>query len=159
MTKAEFLDLLARRAGKSRTQLQRNLDGLHSSGALKPTAARRTPPDVYGHDAALIVLAALVGHGSAVSAGDLTNAIGERLVDVLALLLDGPLRPVGAFIARADGASITIDGRHVGFGDPEAAGPAGFLPDNALMAIAAEYQGAKPNDADAMAALTQIRGI
>lgn len=159
MTKSELLDLLARRAGKSRTQLQRALDGLHASGALKVTAARRTPPDLYGHEAALIVLAALVGHGGAAAAGDLLDAGGARLMDVLTLLLDGPPRSVGTLIVRPDGASITVDGRHVRFGDQDAAGPAGFLPDNALMAIAAELQGAKPEEADVMAVITQIRGF
>jgi hypothetical protein len=158
MTKAEFLDLLARRAGKSRTQLQRALDGLHAKGALQPTAARRTPPDVYGPEAALILLAALVGADNAVSAGDLSAGNGERLADVLAALLDGPPRRIDTLIVRPDGASITIDGQHHQFGDPDAAGPAGFLPGGALSAVIAEYQGCPPQDAEAVAALTRIRG-
>jgi hypothetical protein len=159
MTKAEFADLLARRAGKSRTQIQRQLNWLHEHGILRLTMARRTPPDVHGHDAALILLAALVGAENTVAASNLTARCGERLGDVLELLLDGPPCLVGHLIARPDGASITIDGRHIRFGDPEAAGPAGYFPGATLMAIAAEYQGAAPTDAEAVAALTQIRGI
>jgi hypothetical protein len=159
MTKAEFADLLARRAGKSRTQIQRQLNWLHEHGILKLTMARRTPPDVYGDEAATVMLAALVGAENAVAASNLTAPSAERLGDVLELLLDGPPRLVGHLIVRPDGASITIDGKHIRFGDPEAAGPAGYLPGDTLMAIAAEFRGAKPTEAAAVAAITQIRGF
>jgi hypothetical protein len=157
MTKAEFADLLARRAGRSRTQIQRQLNWLHEHGILKLTMARRTPPDAYAQEAATIMLAALVGAENAVSAGNLTAPSGERLDDVLALLLDGPPRLVGHLITRPDGASITIDGRHIRFGDPEAAGPAGYLPGDVVTAIAAEFQGAAPHEAGAAAQLAKLQ--
>ena len=161
MTKGEFIDLLCRRLGAERGHVDGLVERLHAAGLVTPTkGSRRFPPDLPHDEAAAILLAVLAaksldGAPQAVRAyGDL-RADSGTLADTLAWLFRGQGQP-GTLIVRDGGATLTVDGAHIVFGKPAEDGSARFLTGATLAAIAAEMSGAKPADADAVAAISRI---
>ncbi len=164
MTKAEFIDLLARRLGASGNHVRAIVDRLHASRTVMPTTSCRHPPDIAEPDAITIFLAAIGAEklddapAAASRLAALTDGSGQSFGRLVSLLLFGPPRHVGHLIVGRDGVSTVIDGKHLVFGKaPRTA--AKIVPGDAVMAIAAELQGAPPHSADAVAAISKIRGI
>lgn len=82
------------------------------------------------------------------------NSPAGTFGDVLQTLLFGPASDVGHLIVRNNpaGISTTINGSHIVFGaetSEKAATKARIIPGDALIAIAAELQGQKPQAANA----------
>lgn len=165
MTKGEYLALLARRLGEAHRHVEHLVERLHTAGAVTPTkGSRRFPPDIAEPDAIVIFLAAIGAEklddapAAASRLAALTDASGQSFGRLVSLLLFGPPRHVSHLIVGRDGVSTVIDGVHTVFGRaPRTA--AKIVPGDAIMAIAAELAGASPARADAVAAISKIRGI
>ena len=162
MTKNEVCQAVARRLGCSAARIPKLLDSLHKAGLIQPTkGSRRFPPEIDEHDTVAIVLAVLSDRGLD-PAADNTRKLAAlhgaegRFDNWLQMVLFGPPRHVQHIVVGPDGVSVVVDGVHVVFGQaPQTA--AKIVPGTAVMALAAELQGASPRDADAIAALTNIR--
>lgn len=158
MTKSEFVSLLSRRLGVPVGHINSIIERLHAAGLVPPTkGSRRFPPEIDEHDAIAILIAVLSDRGLDAAADNTwtlaaTHHDGTRFSDWLQLLIYGPPRHIGHLIVHGAGASAVVDGKHVEFGQRGTA-PAKIFSGTAIMAIAAEIQGASPRDADAIAAI------
>lgn len=161
MTKNQVGQAVARRLGCTTARIEKLLDELHGGGLIKPIeGSRRYPPDCSDTDAVSIVLAVLSDRGlerAAESTTALASRDGEygRFDLWLMNALFGAPCHVQHLIVGMDGVSTVVDGRHVTFGKPPETA-AMIVPGSALMALAAELQGLRPDQADAVAAITRI---
>jgi hypothetical protein len=114
----------------------------------------------------LMALVAESGIASATSAARTFAALqtddGTRFDVFLSEVLFGPPVAVRQLFARQSppGVSVVVDGQHLLFGQPASAttaSPARTVPGEALTAIAAELRGETPANADALAAIHNIR--
>jgi hypothetical protein len=123
--------------------------------------ARRTPPEISPEEIAWLLLAILAETGIESAAartrdyGLMTSSGGHRLHDALAFVFRGQAE-AGDVIVRDGGATATVNGQHVVFGNPAEDGPARFATGPTLAAIVAEWHGTPPHQADAVAAITRI---
>ena len=166
----EVVQLLARRLALRPGRVQTIAGRLQEAGLLSKTeGSRRFPPDVAEPEAVTLIIAALAedGIGTAPQAvatfSALTDPEGRRLDHVVSSILYGPPRDVRHLVVRQapPGASLVIDGTHKVFGadPPEGATKARAVSGHALTAIGAELRGASAAEADAVAAITKIRGL
>lgn len=165
MIKSDFAALLERRLGVSVGRTTQHANRLADAGIIsKLEGSRRFPPDLTEHEAAAILLAAVVN-----------PPIGDVVCVVRALLDYGVAAPMVALfrgeaeigapgdvlIVRQEplAAALVIDGVHRAYGPPPPETGAirgAHVPGITLSAIAAEVRGASPRDADALAALARI---
>lgn len=164
MTKNQVSQAVARRLGCTTARIEKLLDELHASGLIKPIkGSRRYPPDASDMDAGAIVLAVLSDRGlerAAEATKELAALTGEygRFDLWLVNVLFGVPRHMQHLIVGHEGVSVVVDGQHITFGTPPETA-AKIVPGSALMALAAELQGLRPDQADAVAAISSIRGL
>lgn len=161
MRLSEAIEMLARRLGLNRGRTATVANRLQHAGRLPLADAKRTPPELSADDLALLLLAVLAERGvgnAAERAVDYAAMTGDgyRLHDALAHVLRGSAQP-GDVIFKEGGVSATINGAHIVFGKPVEDGFARFATGPTLAAIAAEWSGVRPADADAFAAITRIQ--
>jgi len=128
---------------------------LQHAGRLPLADAKRTPPSLSEADMALLLLAVLAENGVESAAARAVEYAGMGLDDALVAVLRGQAQ-AGDMIVKAGGASFTINGQHAHYGKPAEDGAARFATGPTLAAIAAEFQGVAPHQADAIAALSRI---
>lgn len=135
---------------------------LQHAGRIPMADAKRTPPEITADDIALLLIAVLAERGigdSAARADTYARMTGEgyRLHEAVTAIVQGQVQ-AGDVIVREGGVGATMNGQHIVFGHPAEDGFARFATGPTLTAIAAEWQGAPPHQADAAAAITRIRG-
>ena len=169
MRRYEILHIFARRLGLKVGRAQAILSRLQDDGLVsRPGDHRGQPPDMAEPEIVRLLLAILgeSGISSASSASRtfaaLTTADGITLDAFLTDVLSGPPVSLRHLIVRQSPPSVgvVVDGIHVLFGEPASmsnGSPARFTPGEAITAIAAELRGSTPEQADAQAALSQVR--
>lgn len=162
MRLSEVVGILARRLHRKRARVAAIANRLQHAGFLPLAESRRFPPEVPDDNVTDLFLAVVADRGLHLATdmvreiGDLVSADGYRVRETLLMVLRGQAQP-GDFIVREGGVSATINGQHIVFGQPAEDGPARFITGATLSAIVAEFQGAPPAAADAVAAITRIR--
>ncbi|PWJ84874.1 hypothetical protein C7441_104142 [Pseudaminobacter salicylatoxidans] len=160
--------MLARRLDVRPSRVKHIASRLQDSGHVSRVEGSRRFPTEIGEPEFVSLFLAVIGEagiGTATSTaetfGSLTNDAGQRLDRALTNLVYGPSRSIQHLIARQHppGVSLIVDGQHMVFGADasDAATTARIVPGTTLAAIAAEAQGATPEDADAMAAISKLR--
>jgi len=140
------------------------LERLHRAGLVRPTkGSRRFPPECGEYDATALLIAVLADRGLDAAADNAwalaaIDCDGQRFSDWLMDLLYGPPRHIQHLAVQHEppAASVVFDGQHMRFGGPVTTAGR-IVPGTTLAALAAELQGATQNEADAIAALTNIR--
>lgn len=172
MRKSQAAEILSRRLGLDARRVINLCDRLADQGMFpRADGSRRFPPELNAPHLARMLVVALADQGLGKAPGvvttveNLRDAQGGRLVDVLTGIVEGG-SAIGA-IARGHlvirtepaGASIVLDGEHRTFGAPPpetAAAKAVAVPGAVLAALALEFGGHSPADADAVVALAKI---
>lgn len=175
MRKAQAAEILARRLGTDARRTINLCDRLAHAGMFPRTdGSRRFPPELNAPHLARMLVVALADQGLGKAPGvvttveNLRDETGNRLVDVVTNIIEGG-DAIGA-IARGHlvirtepaGASIVLNGNHVTFGAPPpetAAAKAVAVPGSVLAAIALEFGGHSPANADAIVALAKLTGM
>ena len=164
MRKSQVVEILARRLVKPPGRVEEMLKALQAEGIVSvEKGSRRFPGDATEDETVALVLAAVCDVGAAQHAADHVRRFGKlrcesgaTFREALAAVLAGHVAYVGHIIVGAAGVSTVLDGMHTVFGTPPT-GAAAIAPGDTILAIAAELQGAKPADADALAALAHVR--
>lgn len=162
MRLSEAVQLLARRLGMKPGRVAIIANRLQHANRLPLADARRVPPEISADDMALLLIAMLAETGiggaaeRAVQYAGMTGE-GYSLHEAVTAVVQGQAQ-AGDVIVRENGVSATVNGQHIVFGHPAEDGFARFATGPTLTAIAAEWQGAPPHQADAAAAITRIRG-
>lgn len=172
MRKTQAAEILARRLGTDARRIDTLCLRLAETGAFpRSDGSRRFPPELDPPHLARMIVVALSDqglgrvHGAVRTIENLRDPEGNRLVDVLTSIIEGGSSigsiARGHLIVRTEpaGASIILDGQHVVFGaPPPETKPARAVgvPGNVLAAVALEFGGHSPKDADAIVALAQI---
>lgn len=155
MRLSEAVQLLARRLGAKVGRVAAIANRLQHAGRLPLADAKRTPPSLIVDDMALLLIAVLAESGVGSAPARAVELAETGLHDALAAVLRGTAQP-GDLIVKQGGASATINGAHAVYGNPAEDGAARFATGPTLAAIAAEFQGVAPHQADAVAALNRI---
>lgn len=161
MRLSEAVQLLARRLGGKPSRVSIIANRLQHAGRLPLADAKRTPPELSPDEFALLLIAVLAETGignaaeRAVEYADVSSQEGFRLHDAVAAIIRGEAQP-GDLIVREGGVTGTVGGVHTTFGNPAADGFARFATGPTLAAIAAEWGGMSPAQADAVAAINRI---
>lgn len=155
MTLSEAVQMLSRRLGAKAGRVAAIANRLQHAGRLPLADAKRTPPALNEADFALLLLAVLAENGVGTAPARAVDLADTGINDALAAVLRGQALP-GDLIVKEGGASFTADGTHAVFGKPADDGTARFATGPTLAAIAAEFQGVAPHQADAVAALSRI---
>ncbi len=165
MRKSAVVEILARRLIKPPGRVDEMLKSLQADGLVAvEKGSRRFPAEATEDDIVAIVMAAICDVGATQHAahvvaeyGALTCETGATFRQALASVLFGEACHVSHVIsARPAGISTVINDRHLVFGATPI-GAAAIASGDAVMAIAAEIQGASPADADALTAISKIR--
>jgi len=165
----EFVHLAARRLGLKVGRVQAIAGRLQDEGSLRKTEGSRRHPLEISEPEIVTLLLALLGEsgiGTGPEAARTFAALqaddGSKFERFLSFVLFGPPVELRHVVARQNppGVSVIVDGRHVNFGDqPSIANStaARVVPGEALIAMAAEIRGETPANADALAAIHNIR--
>ncbi len=169
MRRYEIVELFARRLSIKVGRVQAILSRLQESDLVSSPGPAKGQPVDMAEPEIVTLLIALLGESGITSSPDTarrfgslyTEDTGERFDLFLASLLFGQPRQVGHLLVRQSpaGVSVTVDNRHVLFGEPpcsRSASPARIVPSEAMAAIAAELQGQSPSQADAAAELSKL---
>jgi hypothetical protein len=157
---SEAIELLARRLGLNRGRTATVANRLQHAGRLPLADDKRNPPEISADDMAILIIAVLAERGiggaaeRAVQYAAMTGA-GYGLHESATAIMRGNTQS-GDMIVKEGGVSATVGGQHVVFGAPVEDGFARFATGPTLSAIAAEFQGWSPTQADAAAAITRI---
>lgn len=160
MRKSTAVEILARRLGLAHSRIENLAKRMADDGLVSKTeGSRRYPPDLLEPEITALVIGVIAdnGLGNVRATADAFSSLPSSegtFGDVLQTLLFGPPSDVGHLIVRNEpaGISTTIRGTHIVFGaeaSEKAATKARIIPGDALIAIAAELQGQKPQAADA----------
>jgi|GEM_PF-2640424 len=160
MRKSAVIEILARRLRILPSRIHHIADRLGDADVVSKTSgSKRFPPDLSEPEivALLIGVIADAGLGNSVRTVETFSALHSSVGtfrNVLQTLLFGYPADIGHLIVRNEpaGASVTVNGIHTVFGaeaSEKAATKARIIPGDALIAIAAELQGQKPQTADA----------
>lgn len=155
MRLSEAVQLLSRRLGVKAGRVAAIANRLQHAGRLPLADAKRTPPELSEADMALLLIAVLAEQGVGTAPARAVELAETGLDDALAAVLRGQAQP-GDLIVKQGGASATFNGTHAVYGKPAEDGTARFATGPTMAAIAAEWQGVPPHQADAIAALTRI---
>lgn len=169
MRRYEILQLLSRRLGLKVGRAQAILSKLQEAGAVSGPGDSRGHPNDMAEPEIVRLLLALISKSGIASAADAARTFGSLATedgtcfdDFLSEVIFGPPVAVRHIIVRQapPGASVVVDGQHMLFGAPSStttASPARVVPGDALCAIASELRGSTPEQADAEAAISQLR--
>jgi hypothetical protein len=158
---SECIEILARRLRGNRGRIAAIANRLQHAGMIALAEAKKTPPEVSVDEAGWLLIAVLGETGVATAAerardyGAMTSPEGYRLHEAVAHVLRGHAE-AGDVIVKQGGAIATINRVHTVFGQPADDGRARFVTGPTLAAIAAEFTGASPGAADAVAAIMRI---
>lgn len=155
MRLSDVIEILARRLRMKRGRVAAIANRLQHAGRLPLADSKRTPPSLTVDDMALLLIALLAERGVESAAARAVEYAATGLDDAIVAVLRGQAQP-GDLIVRDGGATATIGGHHNIFGKPAEDGTARFATGPTLAAIAAEFQGVPPHQADAIAALNRI---
>ncbi len=169
MRRYEIVHMLARRLSLKVGRVQAILGKLQEAQLISsPGPAKGYPVDMAEPEI-VTLLVALLGESGVTSAPDAARRFGalyaedtgERFDLFLEDLIFGRPKHVRHLLVRLnpDGVSVTVDTRHVLFGEPpstRSASPARIVPGEAIAAIAAELQGQTPEQADAAAEIVKL---
>jgi len=155
MRLSDVIEILARRLRMKRGRVAAIANRLQHAGRLPLADAKRTPPSLTVDDMALLLIAVLAERGVESAAARAVEYAETGLDAAVAAILRGQVQP-GDVIVRDGGATATINRQHAVYGNPAEDGTARFATGPTLAAIAAEFQGVAPHQADAVAALTRI---
>lgn len=155
MRLSEAVQLLSRRLGAKAGRVAAIANRLQHAGRLPMADAKRTPPSLIEADMALLLIAVLAENGVGTAPARADELAATGLDDAIVAVLRGQAQP-GDLIVKQGGASATINGAHAVYGKPAEDGAARFATGPTLAAIAAEFQGVAPHQADAIAALNRI---
>lgn len=155
MRLSEAVQLLSRRLGMKAGRVAAIANRLQHAGRLPLADAKRLPPSLSEADMALLLLAVLAENGVGTAPARADELAATGLDDAIVAVLRGQAQP-GDLIVKQGGASFTINGQHAHYGKPAEDGTARFATGPTLAAIAAEFQGVPPHQADAIAALNRI---
>jgi hypothetical protein len=163
--KSDFAALLERRLGVSVGRITQHANRLSDAGVIsRIKGSRRFPPELSEHEAAAILLAAVANPpiGDVVSVVRILPDYGVAKPLIALLRGEAAVGTTGdVLIVRQEplGAALVIDGVHRAYGPPAPETGAirgAHVPGNTLAAVAAEYRGASPRDAEAVAAMARI---
>lgn len=155
MRLSDVIEILARRLRMKRGRVAAIANRLQHAGRLPLADAKKTPPELSVDEMALLLIAVLAERGVESAAARAVEYAETGLDAAVAAILRGQVQP-GDVIVRDGGATATIGGHHNIYGKPAEDGTARFATGPTLAAIAAEFQGVAPHQADAVAALTRI---
>lgn len=160
MRLSECIEILARRLSLNRGRTAAIANRLQHAGRLPLADAKRTPPEISVDEFALLLIAVLAERGiesAAARAVEYAGMCGDgfRLHEALVHLLSGQAR-AGDVIVKEGGVSATINDAHIVFGEPAEDVFARFATGPTLAAVAAEFQGASPSNADAVSQLLRF---
>lgn len=155
MRLSEAVQMLSRRLGAKAGRVAAIANRLQHAGRLPLADAKRTPPSISDAEFALLMLAVLAENGVGSAPARAAELADTGLHAAIAAVLRGLAQP-GDLIVKAGGASFTLNGQHAHYGKPADDGHARFATGPTLAAIAAEFQGVAPHQADAIAALSRI---
>jgi len=143
MRKSNVVEILARRLGATPSRIDAIAQRLADAGKLsRASGSRRYPPDLAEPEIVALFIAVIADNGlgsvreTVEQFAGMTNEKGQRLDLTLTTLLFGPPREFQHLIARQSPRIVT---------------------GNALMSIAAELQGATPEQADALTAMSRLQ--
>lgn len=165
MRKSHVVEILARRLVKPPGRVEEILKSLQMAGLVSiEKGSRRFPAEASEDDIIALVMAAICDVGATQNAahvvaeyGALTCETGATFRQALAAVLFGGACHVGHVIsATPPGISTVINDRHIVFGATPK-GAAAIASGDAVMAIAAEIQGASPADTDVLMAISKLR--
>lgn len=168
MRRYEIVHIFARRLNAKVGRVQAVLSKLQEAGTVSsPGDAKGHPIDMAEPEITSFLIALLGERGISSAAetnrtfGPLEDADGHRFDEFMSAVLFGPPVAIRHLMVRQApaGVSVTVDGRHLLFGEPPSlanASPARIISGEALAAIAAELRGMTPEQADAAAALNQL---
>jgi hypothetical protein len=152
---SDAIEVIARRTGVNRGRTAAIANRLQHASMIGIAEARKAPPEITPDEMAWLLLAVLAERG----VGDVAKRVAELgatgLHNALAAVLRGQAQS-GDIIVRDGGATATINGQHIIYGQPPEDGQARFCTGPTLEAIVAEYQGAAPHVADAVRAINRI---
>lgn len=160
MRKSAVIEILARRLRILPSRIHHIADRLGDANVVSKTSgSKRFPPDLSEPEIVALLIGVIADNGLGNSVktvetfSSLPSPVGT-FRNVLQTLLFGPPSDVGHLIVRNEpaGISTTINGVHIVFGAEaslKAATKARIIPGDAIIAIAAELQGQKPQSADA----------
>ena len=169
MRKSNVVEILARRLGATPSRIDAIAQRLADAGKLsRASGSRRYPPDLAEPEIVALFIAVIADNGlgsvreTVEQFAGMTNEKGQRLDLTLTTLLFGPPREFQHLIARQSpaGLSMVFQRNHQQFGSAPTeygATAARIVTGNALMSIAAELQGATPEQADALTAMSRLQ--
>ncbi len=174
MRKAQAAEILARRLKLDERRIDNLCLRLADQGMFpRADGSRRYPPELNAPHLARMLVAALADQGLGKTPGVVTTVeslrdqAGNRLCDVLANIIEGGdtinTAARGHLVIRTEpaGASVVLDGNYTTFGAPPpetSAARAVSVPGATLAAIALEFGGHSPAEADTVVALAKLMG-
>ena len=169
MRRYELVHIFARRLNMKVGRVQAILSKLQEAGTVSsPGESKGHPMDLAEPEITTFLIALLGERGiasgseAAETFAPLTADDGYGFDSFLSAALFGPPLSIRFLMVRQEpaGVSVVVDGAHVLFGEPPSlsnASPARIISGEALAAIAAELRGMTPEQADAAAALDQLK--